>query len=201
MLPRAGALLDLCTSWNCFYPAVTHAAHAARALDVYGVGLNAAEMRRNVLFRDEGCWRVLDLNREGVLGEVVWPGMGDGGGADGGFAAVTCVVSIDYLVDPRGVCGKVLEAMGEGGRIHCAVSNRCFADKVIRRWMVLSETERLEMVGGKFICCSSSCCSSVYLLPLRTDLIFGFLLGTRLRGLFASSFCLYPRIAIVQRLC
>lgn len=109
------------------------------------MGLNAAEMRENVALVDEGYWRVLDLNKKPYDVRAGW----EDGGQELRFDAVTCVVSIDYLVEPLEVCRKLLDAMKEGGRVHLVISNRCFPDKVVRRWMMLSEQARLEFVGGE----------------------------------------------------
>jgi hypothetical protein len=35
-----------------------------------------------------------------------------------------------------------------GGSVHLAISNRCFATKVISIWLRLSETERLELISN-----------------------------------------------------
>ena len=33
------------------------------------------------------------------------------------------------------------------GTVHLVISNRCFPNKVVRRWMMLDERSRLEFVG------------------------------------------------------
>ena len=66
------------------------------------------------------------------------------------FDAVTCVVSIDYLNHPLEVCRNLLSATKEGGTVNLAISNRCFPNKIVRRWMMLNEQSRLEFVGGEF---------------------------------------------------
>ena len=144
VLPRAGTLLDVCMSWKSFYPSGVEEAVRSKALDVYGVGLNAEEMKANAVFRDEGCWRVVDLNREPYDVQSAWQV-----GKELTFDAATCVVSIDYLVRPLEVCTNLLRTMKEGGMLHCVVSNRCFPNKVVSRWMMLSEQARLELVGGE----------------------------------------------------
>lgn len=143
-LPKTGRILDMCTSWKSFYPVPVEQAVEQGELEVFGAGLNAEEMRLNGVFRDEEHWKVLDLNKPPH-------DVGAGWGEDLTFDAVTCVVSIDYLIEPLEVCKNVLKAMNEGGRMHLIVSNRCFPDKIIRRWMILSERERLELVGGEYL--------------------------------------------------
>lgn len=144
VLPRAGTIMDMCTSWKSFYPVGVTEAVQRRQVEVFGVGLNAAEMRRNGVFRDAGHWRVGDLNRAPYDVRAAWEGM------EMRFDAVTCVVSIDYLKQPLEVCRNLLDATEAGGKVHLVVSNRCFPDKVVRRWMVLSELSRLELVGGEW---------------------------------------------------
>jgi hypothetical protein len=89
-------------------------------------------------------WRVLDLNKPP---HDVRSGWGNDG-QELKFDATTCVVSIDYLNKPLEVCKNLLDSTNEGGKIHLVISNRCFPNKVVRRWMMLSEQQRLEFVGG-----------------------------------------------------
>ncbi len=123
---------------------------------MWGVGLNAREMGENPLFKTtsgseagaggEGGgmgrdrWTVGDLNAdpEGVLRWF---------GEDGAFDAVTCCVSIDYLVHPLEVCKMLRRGVKEGGSVHVVVSNRCFPSKVVRRWREVDEMGRLRLVG------------------------------------------------------
>lgn len=109
VLPPAGRILDLCTSWKSFYPPATKAAVQRGDVEVFGVGLNAEEMALNGLFLGPERWRVLDLNRPPHDVREAWPG------SEVQFDAVTCVVSVDYLKEPREVCGKLREAAREGG--------------------------------------------------------------------------------------
>jgi len=133
----------MCTSWKSFYPLGVKEAVQRGEVECFGVGLNREEMRLNGVFGDEGHWRVLDLNRAPHDVRAGWEG------EDLKFDAVTCVVSIDYLVKPLEICRNLLEAMNEGGKVHLVISNRCFPNKVVRRWMMLSEQARLELVGGE----------------------------------------------------
>jgi hypothetical protein len=141
-LPREGKIMDVCTSWKSFYPTEVKDAVQKGQLEVYGIGLNAEEMGLNGVFQNNERWRVMDLNRPPHDVRSAWPQQ------DLKFHAITCVVSIDYLNRPLEVCKNLLEATVEGGKIHLAISNRCFPNKVIRRWMMLNEQSRLELVGG-----------------------------------------------------
>ncbi|KAH7092363.1 hypothetical protein FB567DRAFT_434994 [Paraphoma chrysanthemicola] len=147
VLPTKGRILDMCTSWKSFYPSTHKVAVQTRELEVFGVGLNAAEMELNGLFQDSEYWRVLDLNKAPYDVRAGWPEYKHKEEEELMFDAVTCVVSIDYLVKPRDVCRNLLAVTKEGGQVHLVISNRCFPNKVIRRWMMLSERERLELVG------------------------------------------------------
>jgi len=141
VLPAKGKILDICTSWKSFYPSSIKGAVQKGDLEVYGVGLNAEEMALNGLFQGEKRWRVMDLNKAPYNPRAGWPG------TDMTFDATTCVVSIDYLNHPVEVCRNIWDATNEGGTIHLAISNRCFPNKIVRRWMMLNEQSRLEFVG------------------------------------------------------
>lgn len=142
VLPKKGTIMDMCTSWKSFYPFETKSAVQKKELEVFGVGLNAEEMKLNGVFKE---WRVLDLNKPPYDVRAGW----EGKGKDMKFDAVTCVVSIDYLNKPLEICRSLLDATNEGGTVHLVISNRCFPNKVVRRWMMLEERGRLELVGGK----------------------------------------------------
>lgn len=144
VLPGKGKILDMCTSWKSFYPSTIKAAVQKNDVEVYGVGLNAEEMALNGLFQGEKGWRVMDLNKAPHDPRAGWPG------ERLKFDATTCVVSIDYLNHPLEVCKNLLDATNEGGTIHLAISNRCFPNKIVRRWMMLNEQSRLEFVGGLY---------------------------------------------------
>lgn len=144
VLPSQGRILDMCTSWKSFYPPSTKSAVQKGHVEVYGVGLNAEEMALNRLFQGEKRWRVMDLNKPPHDPRSGWPGK------DLKFDAVTCVVSIDYLNHPLEVCRNLLDATKEGGMVHLTISNRCFPNKIVKRWAMLNEQSRLEFVGGKY---------------------------------------------------
>jgi hypothetical protein len=142
-LPKEGKIIDMCTSWKSFYPPSIKEAVQKNELEVFGVGLNAEEMALNGVFMGPDRWRVMDLNKPPHDVRAGWEGQ------ELQFDAVTCVVSIDYLNNPLEVCTKLLEATKEDGKVHLVISNRCFPNKVIKRWMMLDERSRLEFVGGE----------------------------------------------------
>jgi SAM-dependent methyltransferase len=144
VLPRNGKIMDMCTSWKSFYPSTVKEAIQRGELEVFGVGLNKEEMALNAVFLGkQERWRVLDLNVPPHDVRAGWEG------EDLQFDATTCVVSVDYLNKPLEVCRKLLESTKEGGKVHLVISNRCFPNKVVRRWLMLDERSRLEFVGGK----------------------------------------------------
>jgi len=134
-LPRAGRILDFCSSWiSHFPPDIEAAVLTKKELEVVGMGINDAELAANPILHA----RVLqDLNEQPrIPAEKV-----------GAVDAATCVVSIDYLTAPVAVLASLRERMVKGGRVHLVVSNRCFPTKAVQRWLRSSDEEKLEMVG------------------------------------------------------
>jgi hypothetical protein len=125
-LPSTGKVLDLCSSWVSFIP------DDKNELEVVGLGMNRRELAANDRLGER---IVQDLNVDPSIPDI------------GPLDAAMCVVSIDYLNKPLEVLGSIKSRMREGGRVHLVVSNRCFPTKVVRRWLDISETDRLEMVG------------------------------------------------------
>lgn len=153
-LPEKGSILDFCSSWVSHYPPRIAKAVESGEVKVLGTGMNEAELNRNAVFspgndaqlsqreNNEGRrWWVQDLNENP---DFTVPKLG---GEDVKFDASTCVVSIDYLTKPVEVLKSLRQRTIEGGRVHLAISNRCFPTKVVRRWLNISEQKRLEMVG------------------------------------------------------
>lgn len=153
-LPEKGSILDFCSSWVSHYPPRIAQAVESGDVKVFGTGMNGAELSRNAVFSpgndtqvaqresSEGRrWWVQDLNEspDFSVPKAV--------GEDGKFDASTCVVSIDYLTKPVEVLKSLRTRTTEGGKVHLAISNRCFPTKVVRRWLNISEQQRLEMVG------------------------------------------------------
>lgn len=153
-LPAKGTILDFCSSWISHYPPRIHDAVSKGELVVLGTGMNEAELSRNPLFspgkdgdvavREQSGdrrWWLQDLN---VNPDITVPKLR---GQDAKIDASTCVVSIDYLTKPVEVLESIRGQTSEGGKVHLAISNRCFPTKVVGRWLRVSENERLEMVG------------------------------------------------------
>ena len=138
VLPKQGKVLDFCSSWVSHYP---DRIGKENGLEVYGTGLNQAELDKNPLFggSSSGRRKIQDLNADPDLSKTF--------GTDAKFTASTCTVSIDYLSKPLEVLASLRSVTEENGTVHLAISNRAFWHKVVARWMEVSERERLEMVG------------------------------------------------------
>jgi ubiquinone/menaquinone biosynthesis C-methylase UbiE len=75
--------------------------------------------------------------------------------ADASFHAVTCCVSVDYLVRPVAVLREAARILRPDGVVVCTFSNRCFPTKAIRGWLASDDDGHgdivrayLEQAGG-----------------------------------------------------
>jgi SAM-dependent methyltransferase len=123
-----GSVLDLMGSW------ISHFRTPPRQLTV--LGMNADELAANT---DATETVTHDLNAEPVLPF-----------GDGGFEAVVCCVSVDYLVRPIEVFTEVARVLEVGGLFVCTFSNRCFPTKAIRGWLLADDEARCEIVRRYF---------------------------------------------------
>lgn len=123
-----GDVLDVCSSW------VSHFRTRPRHLTV--TGMNESELARNV---HADAWTVHDLNVEPVLPF-----------RDRRFDAVTCCVSVDYLIRPLDVFDDVARVLRPGGAFVCTFSNRCFPTKAIRGWLSTDDLGRAAIIGSYF---------------------------------------------------
>lgn len=121
-----GRVLDLMSSW------VSHLSRTpAGGLTV--LGMNAAELDANPM----ADTRVLqDLNRDPALPFD-----------DASFDAVTCCVSVDYLVRPVAVLREAARVLRPGGLAVLTFSNRCFPTKAIDGWLRTSDEQHVGIVG------------------------------------------------------
>ena len=127
-LGLTGEVLDLCASW------ISHFDPAPRRL--VALGMNPAELAAN---RAATEWLVHDLNTDPVVPFD-----------DASFDAVTCCVSVDYLVRPLDVFAEVARVLRPGGPLVCTFSNRCFPTKAIRGWLRADDAGRGAIVGQYF---------------------------------------------------
>ncbi|CAB4727195.1 MAG: methyltransferase domain-containing protein [Actinobacteria bacterium] len=114
-----GRVLDLMSSW------ISHFRTAPAELVV--LGLNAAELTANQQASEAV---VYDLNDDPTLPFE-----------DASFDAVTCCVSVDYLIRPLDVFSEVRRVLRPGGLFVNTFSNRYFPTKVIQGWTKTSEEQ------------------------------------------------------------
>jgi len=123
-----GEVLDMCSSW------VSHFDPAPARL--VALGMNAVELAANSAAHDTV---VHDLNLDPRLPFD-----------DASFDAVTCCVSVDYLIRPLEVFAEVARVLRPGGIFVCTFSNRCFPSKAIRGWLSTDDRGRCAIVGAYF---------------------------------------------------
>jgi SAM-dependent methyltransferase len=124
-LGLTGSVLDLMSSW------VSH--FRIRPAELVALGMNRRELEANPM-ADEVV--VQDLNRTPALPF-----------GDDRFDAVTCCVSVDYLIRPIDVLVEAARVVRPGGPVVCTFSNRCFPTKVIRGWLLIDEPTRCRVVA------------------------------------------------------
>lgn len=123
-----GRVLDVMSSW------VSHFRRTPAHLTV--LGMNAAELQANPQAHERV---VADLNESPVLPFD-----------DASFDAVTCCVSVDYLVRPLEVFPEIARVLRPGGIACCTFSNRCFPTKAIRGWLATDDRGHGEIVAAYF---------------------------------------------------
>jgi SAM-dependent methyltransferase len=141
-LPKKGRIVDLCTSWTSHFPPATVDAINAGNVKVYGVGMSGPEMEANAHLN--AGWVVHDLNEDAEFPDRDLSLEEEG---DVLFDAATCVVSIDYLTQPRAVLSRLWSITRPGGTVHLVVSDRRFPTKAIAMWDRSSKSQRLQIVG------------------------------------------------------
>lgn len=123
--PRPTAVLDIMSSW------VSHFSIPPQRLTV--LGMNPAELDAN----EAAEARVVqDLNVDASLPF-----------ADDTFDAVTCCVSIDYLVRPVAVLAEVARVLKPDAPVVITYSNRCFPTKAVRGWLATTDEQHGEVVS------------------------------------------------------
>lgn len=122
---RSTAVLDVMSSW------VSHFSAPPQRLTV--LGMNHAELEANEAAADRV---VQDLNVDASLPF-----------ADAAFDAVTCCVSIDYLVQPIAVLAEAARVLKPGAPVVITYSNRCFPTKAIHGWLATTDEQHGEVVS------------------------------------------------------
>ncbi len=130
-LGLTGGVLDIMSSW------ISHFESPPEELVV--LGMNEHELASNQVAAERV---VHDLNVDPRLPFE-----------DGRFDAVTCCVSVDYLVRPIDVFADVLRVLRPGGVFVCTFSNRCFPTKAVQGWLANSEPARCRIVAEYFRRC------------------------------------------------
>jgi len=125
-------VLDICSSWVSHYPSDFPSTMARIA----GTGMNAHELGANAQLSD---FVARDLNVQPTLPYE-----------DASFDAVTCVVSVDYLIKPREVFREVRRVLRPGGKFILSQSNRCFPSKAIAMWLRMDDAAHLQLIGAYF---------------------------------------------------
>jgi SAM-dependent methyltransferase len=127
-LALTGRVLDLMSSW------VSHFTTPPAELVV--LGMNARELDAN---QAATARLTHDLNADPTLPFE-----------DGSFDAVTCCVSIDYLVRPVEVFREVRRVLVDDGIFVCTFSNRCFPTKAIAGWLATDDHGHCRIVARYF---------------------------------------------------
>ena len=119
-------VLDFMSSW------VSHLPEDTGDLSVTGLGMNTGELEINPRLSGH---IVHDVNANPVLPFT-----------DRLFDAVTCTVSVEYLVQPVAAFRELGRILKPGGSLLVTFSDRWFPTKVISLWTELHPFERLAMV-------------------------------------------------------
>jgi SAM-dependent methyltransferase len=127
-LALTGDVLDLMSSW------ISHFRSPPASLTA--LGMNPRELERNPMAT---AMVVHDLNAEPRLPFT-----------DAVFDAVTCCVSVDYLVRPVEVFRDVARVLRRDGLFVVTFSNRCFPTKAIKGWLANDDMGRLAIVRAYF---------------------------------------------------
>jgi len=132
-IPARSDILDICSSWVSHYPQ-----EFPRTMkSIAGMGMNELELKYNGQLT--AGYKTKDLNDNPNL---PYP--------DDSFDAVTCVVSMDYLVQPVEILKEVHRVLRPGGKIIVSQSNHCFPSKTIAMWLGMSDQQHLELINGYF---------------------------------------------------
>ncbi|MEM7029290.1 MAG: class I SAM-dependent methyltransferase [Chloroflexota bacterium] len=130
ILPVTGSYLDLMSSWRTHLPDTLHPDR------VVGLGMNEAEMQDNPQLDDV---IVHNLNQDPTLPFD-----------DATFDAVTCTVSVQYMVKPLTIFREVNRVLKPGGIFAVSFSNRCFQQKAVAVWLSTTDEQHVQLVNQYF---------------------------------------------------
>lgn len=125
-------ILDICSSWVSHYPDTS----SWKGGNVVGLGMNDYELSQN---KQLSSYVVRDLNNEPTFPFE-----------DNAFDKVTCVVSVDYLNQPKQIFDEIARVLRPGGECIISMSNRCFPTKAFRIWLQTNDLEHIFIVGSFF---------------------------------------------------
>lgn len=148
-------VLDICSSWVSHYP------KNFKGGNVVGLGMNEYELSQNPQLTS---FDVKDLNNDPTFPYD-----------DATFDKVTCVVSVDYLNQPRAIFDEIARVLRPGGECIISMSNRCFPTKAFRIWLQTNDLEHIFIVGSFFHYCGKfeeATCEDVSPNPGRSDPLF-----------------------------
>jgi hypothetical protein len=137
LAPPRPRILDLMSSYR------SHLPPGLAASEVFGIGLNAAEMAANPQL---SRWTVQDLNVDPAIAVPAES-----------FDLALCTVSVQYLTRPLELFDAVRRLLrcpsdaAEGGAFLVTFSNRCFPTKAIRLWLEGDDAEHLALVRQYFL--------------------------------------------------
>jgi len=148
-------VLDICSSWVSHYP------KEWKGGNVVGLGMNEYELSQN---KQLSSYVVRNLNDEPAFPFD-----------DDSFDKVTCVVSVDYLNQPKEIFNEIARVLRPGGECIISMSNRCFPTKAFKIWLQMNDLEHIFIVGsffhysGKF---DPATCEDISPNPGRSDPMF-----------------------------
>jgi len=131
-IPPKSDILDICSSWVSHYPM-----EFPKIMNtITATGMSGIELK----FNDQlNGYEASDLNVNPKLPYK-----------DESFDVVTCVVSIDYLIEPIKVLQECHRVLRPGGKVIISQSNRCFPSKAIAMWLQMNDRQHLELINGYF---------------------------------------------------
>ncbi len=129
-IPANSSILDICSSWVSHYPLE----FPKTMKRISATGMNEWELKFNDQLSD---YAAKDLNIDYKLPYE-----------NESFDVVTCVVSIDYLINPIEVLREVNRVLKPGGKVIISQSNRCFQSKAVAMWLQMNDRQHLELING-----------------------------------------------------
>lgn len=130
LLPTDGTYLDLMSSWRSHYPTDLN------PTQIVGLGMNTQELAENTQLNS---YLVQNINQ---TPQLPYP--------TNQFDAVTCAVSVQYLVDPVTIFAEVNRVLKPGGIFIVSFSNRCFPTKAVAIWLATNDEQHIALVGQYF---------------------------------------------------